>query len=294
MPLSIEAKRDVAARLVTDLFGKGDLSIVDNEVSPDLVDHNGFPGLAPGREGFGQATLAVRQGFPDLSTAPRRIIVEGDRAFYHWEGTATHDGPFAGVPPTGTKVRLSGMEIIRFGDDDLIVEHWIITNAMEMMQQLGVVPGDPPGPWGTVPEVDPGRATTPEENKQVMIRHVEEIWNGKNLDAADELFHPQAVTPYAPLPPGPAGCKVIASMFHSAFPDFHMVVEDIVAEGDLVAARFSQTGTHQGDLFGIPATGRAVDFEEMAFVQIADGKIISTWFETDMLTMMQQLGLGPA
>ncbi len=99
-----------------------------------------------------------------------------------------------------------------------------------------------------------------------MVRHMEEIWNGKDLDAARRLFHPQAVTPYAPLPPGPQGCKIIASMFHNAFPDFHMTVEDIVAEGDLVGARFRQTGTHQGDLFGIPATGRQVDFEEMAVV----------------------------
>ncbi|MEA2931405.1 MAG: hypothetical protein QOI56_190 [Actinomycetota bacterium] len=292
MGLSAHEKGDVARRLVTDLVGQGEMSIIDEFVDPALVDHNGFPGVAPGREGFGQVVAMVRGGFPDLRAAPVRVIVDGDRALYHWEGTATHDGPFAGIPPSGKPVRLSGIEIIRFGDNGKIVEHWIQVNAMEIMQQIGVVPGEPPGPWGAVPEVDPGRATTPDENKQVMVRHVEEIWNDKNLDAADELFHPQAVTPYAPLPPGPAGCKVIASMFNTAFPDFHMTVEDIVAEGDLVGARFRQTGTHQGPLFGIPATGKHVDFEEMAVVQIADGKIVSTWFETDMLTMMQQLGVG--
>ena len=287
-------KADVARRLVTDLFGKGDLSMVDELVDPALVDHNGFPGLAPGREGFGQAVTMVRTGFPDLHSEPVRVIVDGDRALYHWEGDATHGGPFAGVPPTGKPVRLSGIEIIMFNDEGKIVEHWIQVNAMEIMQQIGVIPGapDPLPPYTPVPAVDPGRQTSPDENKQVMIRHVEEIWNGKNLDAADELFHPQAVTPYAPLPPGPQGCKVIAGMFHTAFPDFHMTVEDILAEGDLVGARFRQTGTQQGELFGIPPTGKQVDFEEMAVVQIADGKIVSTWFETDLLTMMQQLGVG--
>jgi predicted ester cyclase len=288
-------KADVARRLVTDLFGKGDLSLVDDVVDPNLVDHTGFPGLAPGREGFGQAVTMVRTGFPDLSCAPVGVIVDGDRAFYHWEGNATQGGPFFGIPPTNKPVRLSGMEIIHFGADGKIVEHWIQTNAMEIMQQLGVVPGAPEGgfpPYTPVPEVEPGRPTSPEENKQIMVRHVEEIWNGKNLDAADELFHPEAVTPYAPLPPGPQGCKVIAGMFHTAFPDFHMTVEDILAEGDLVGARFRQTGTQQGELFGIPPTGKPVDFEEMAVVQIADGKIVSTWFETDLLTMMQQLGVA--
>ena len=292
MGLSRDDKADIARRLVTDLFGKGDLAMVDELVHPDLIDHNGFPGLSPGREGFRQAPGMVRGGFPDLNTTPVRVIVDGDRALFHWEGTATHDGPFAGVPPTGKPVRLSGIEIIRVGDDGKIVEHWIQVNAMEIMQQIGVIPGDPPGPWGPVPEVDPGRATTTEENKQVMVRHVEEIWNGRNLDAADELFHPQSVTPYAPLPPGPTGCKVIAGMFHTAFPDFHITVEDIVAEGNLVGARFRQTGTQQGELFGIPPTGKPVDFEEMAVVQIADGKILATWFETDLLAMMQQLGVS--
>ncbi|MDQ3898849.1 MAG: ester cyclase [Actinomycetota bacterium] len=289
-------KADVARRLVTDVFGGGDVSLVDELVDEGLIDHNPFPGLAPGREGFTQAVTMVRGGFPDLRCAPVRVIVDGDGVFYHWEGNATQSGAFAGIPPTGKAVRLSGMEIIHFGgrDDDKVIEHWILVNGMEIMQQLGVVPGasDPLPPYTPVPTVDAGRATTPDENKQVMVRHVEEIWNGKNLDAADELFHPQAVTPYAPLPPGPQGCKVIAGMFHTAFPDFHMTVEDILAEGDLVGARFRQTGTQRGELFGIPPTGKPVDFEEMAVVQIADGKILATWFETDLLTMMQQLGVG--
>ena len=296
MASSTDEKRSIAQRLVTDVFGGGNVALVDEFVDPGLVDHNPFPGLAPGREGFTQAVTMVRDGFPDLSCAPVRVIVEDDRVFYHWEGNATHNGAFAGIPPTGKSIRLSGMEVIHFGGDaGKVVEHWIIVNGMEIMQQLGVVPGAPEGgfpPYTPVPTVDAGRQTSPEENKQVMIRHVEEIWNGRNLDAADELFHPQAVTPYAPLPPGPMGCKVIAGMFHTAFPDFHMTVEDILAEGDLVGARFRQTGTQQGELFGIPPTGKQVDFEEMAVVQIADGKILSTWFETDLLTMMQQLGVA--
>ncbi|MEA2684821.1 MAG: hypothetical protein QOE93_16, partial [Actinomycetota bacterium] len=205
MGLSASEKADVARRLVVDVFGGGDTSVIDELIDPGLVDHNTFPGVAPGKEGFGQAVAMVRGGFPDLHCEPVRIMTEGDTVLYHWEGTATHAGTFAGVPATGKPVRLSGIEVIHFGDSDKVVEHWIQVNALEVMQQLGVVPGATPGPWGSVPEVDPGRATTPEENKRVMVRHVEEIWNNKDLDAADELFHPQSVTPYAPLPPGPMG-----------------------------------------------------------------------------------------
>jgi predicted ester cyclase len=119
------------------------------------------------------------------------------------------------------------------------------------------------------------------------------IWNDGDYDLADELFHPASVTPDAPqLPVGPEGCKQVARVFRDAFPDFHMTVEDTVAEGDLVVCRFNQTGTHRGELFGIAPTGRSVDFGEMALCRFAGGRIVATWFQTDMLALMSQLGVG--
>jgi predicted ester cyclase len=101
------------------------------------------------------------------------------------------------------------------------------------------------------------------------------------------------VTPEAPqLPTGPEGCKEVDRLFREAFPDFHMTVEDVVAENDLVTCRFRQVGTHRGELFGIAATGKSVDFGEMALCQIAGGQIVATWFQTDMLALMSQLGVG--
>ena len=83
-----------------------------------------------------------------------------------------------------------------------------------------------------------------------------------------------------------------AKMFRDAFPDYHMTIEDIVGEEDRVVARYRQTGTHQGELFGIPPTGKEVDFEEIALLKFADGMIIVSWFQTDLLKMMSQLGIG--
>jgi predicted ester cyclase len=119
------------------------------------------------------------------------------------------------------------------------------------------------------------------------------IWNDGDYDLADELFHPESVTPDAPqLPRGPEGCKQVARAFREAFPDFRLTVEDTVAEADLVMCRFRQTGTHEGELFGIAPTGRSVDFGEHAICQIAGGQIVATWFQTDMLALMSQLGVG--
>lgn len=298
MALSTEQRRNILERFSAEVWSKGDMETADELIDPDLLDHNPFPGMPGKREGFKQTVLMFRRGMPDLTVTPQNFIVDGDFVMDHWEGIATSTEDMAGIPATGRATRLSGIGIARIGDNDKIVERWAQFNLMEIMQQFGVVPG-PDGTampqWGTVPAAPEGRESTTEENKAVFVRHVDEIWNKGNLDAADDLFHPQAVTPYAPiLPPGPEGCKVIAKMFREAFPDLKVEIKNIVAQGDLVAALLRQTATHQGDLFGIPATGKPVDFEEMALVKFVDGKIFVTWFETDMLTVMQQIGVAPA
>jgi predicted ester cyclase len=121
-----------------------------------------------------------------------------------------------------------------------------------------------------------------EENKAIFRRFIEEVWNHGNLAVADELFAPNAVSPSAPqLPPG--------SEFRSAFPDFHMKIEDLIAEGDKVIARLTESGTHLGEFMGIAPTGKHVEFTEIGILRIADSKVIESWYETDMFGLMQQL-----
>lgn len=129
-----------------------------------------------------------------------------------------------------------------------------------------------------------------EENKAIFHRFIEEVWNKGNLAVADELFTPDAVSPSAPnLPPGSEGVKIIATMFRSAFPDFHMTIEDLIAEEDKVVARFTQGGTHKGEFMGIAPTGKQVEFTEIGILRIVGGKVVESWYETDMLGLMQQL-----
>lgn len=117
--------------------------------------------------------------------------------------------------------------------------------------------------------------TTPDENKEIYRQYIEEVWNQGRADASPKYLAVNAVAPSAPtLPPGPEGMRIIVEMFLAAFPDFHMTLEDIIAEGDIVAARFTETGTHRGVFMGIPATNRQVRFTEMAMVRFADGLIV--------------------
>lgn len=137
-----------------------------------------------------------------------------------------------------------------------------------------------------------------EANKAIFRRMIEELWNQGRLDVADELFTSDATSPSAPdLPPGPAGVKAITGMFLKAFPDLHIDIEHEVADGDRVFGHLRERGTHTGPLVTptgeVPATGKSVDFNEMAIVRIADGKIAESWYDMDMVGMLMQIGVIP-
>jgi len=130
-----------------------------------------------------------------------------------------------------------------------------------------------------------------EKNKQIMTRMIEELWNQGNLAVADELFAPDHTSPSAPqLPPGPAGVKLLVKMFHEAMPDYHMDIDLMVADDSQVVARFTQSGTHTGgDLLGMKASSRKATWTEIGILKIKDCEIIESWYEVDMLSMIQQL-----
>ena len=85
-----------------------------------------------------------RAAFPDLKMDPEDIIASGDKVVARVRATGTQDGEFMGLPPSGKRIDVQLMDIIRFGDDGLAHEHWGVFDAMTMMQQLGVVPEAPP------------------------------------------------------------------------------------------------------------------------------------------------------
>jgi len=130
-----------------------------------------------------------------------------------------------------------------------------------------------------------------EQNKLIMHRMIEEIWNKGNLLVADELFSADSYSPSAPdLPKGPEATKMLATMFRSAMPDYHMTIDMIMADEKKVVARFIQSGTHVGaPLMGMPPSGRRAEWTEIGVLEIENGKIVRSWYEVDMLSMLNQL-----
>ncbi len=133
-----------------------------------------------------------------------------------------------------------------------------------------------------------------EENKALLRVWVEEVWNKSNVALVDEKIAPNYVyhDPEHPLH-GPAGFKSLHAMYRSAFPDLHFTIEDMVAEGDKIAWRFKAEGTHQGELQGIPPTGKRVVVAGTLISRIVSGQFVEDWNALDMLGMLQQLGVIP-
>jgi steroid delta-isomerase-like uncharacterized protein len=135
-----------------------------------------------------------------------------------------------------------------------------------------------------------------EENKAIVRRNFEEAWNKGNLAVVDELFALDYIGHFAVHPEPVSGIeayKQFMSGYIVAFPDAHFDIEDIVAEGDKAATRWTVRGTHRGNLAGIPPTGKQVTVTGMWILRIAGGKIAEQWGINDTLGMMQQLGVVP-
>ena len=132
-----------------------------------------------------------------------------------------------------------------------------------------------------------------EENKAITRRFVEEGINRSNERVFLDLLDPDVVDHYAPpgLPPGSAGWNVNRKMFRSAFPDGRWDEETLIAEGDLAIGRYTFRGTHQGEFFGIPPTGKTVVVSNIHIMRFAGDKIVEHWGNGDDLGMLQQLGV---
>ncbi|HKU76874.1 MAG TPA: ester cyclase [Pyrinomonadaceae bacterium] len=135
-----------------------------------------------------------------------------------------------------------------------------------------------------------------EENKQLLRRWFEEVWNKGRADAIEEMLDANGIVhglsddPANPIK-GPQNFRPFHTVFREAFPNMMIVVEDMVAEGDKVAARCSVRARHEGDFLGVSATQSPVDFTGIAIVRIEYGKIVEAWNNFDFMSLHKQVGL---
>jgi steroid delta-isomerase-like uncharacterized protein len=131
-----------------------------------------------------------------------------------------------------------------------------------------------------------------EQNKAIVRRYYEELWNKWNAAIADELIAAdinfRGSLGFAVH--GIMSFKEYMAMVRGAFPDFHNAIDELIAEGDQVVARMTYSGSHRGELYGLAPTGKQVSYSGIAIFRIKGGKIAMGWVMGDALGLMKQLG----
>ena len=134
-------------------------------------------------------------------------------------------------------------------------------------------------------------------NKTVSRRFFEEVFGKGKLNVLDEIIakdHVNSGPGSLPgLPTGPEGAKQLITVYRNAFPDVRFTIDEQIAEGDKVVTRWTGHGTNNGELLGMPATGKSSTVSGISVDRLANGKIAESWGVFDQFGMMQQLGVIP-
>ncbi len=135
-----------------------------------------------------------------------------------------------------------------------------------------------------------------EDNKATSRRFYEEVINQKQLVVINEVAGDNYLSHDFPpgLPPGREGLKIFISVFHAAFPDGHLTIDQMIAEGDTVATRLTFHGTHTGEFQGIAPTGKKVTIPALDMARFESGKLVEHWGGPNQMSLLQQLGVIPA
>jgi steroid delta-isomerase-like uncharacterized protein len=286
-----------------EMVNTGELDRLTEVLAPDFVGQTQPPDEDPGVDGLIAGREEARVGLPDVAIKVDDLVAEGNAVVARTTIRGTHLGDVFGVPPTGKAIQTTAIDLWHV-EGGRLTDNWHLEDALGVMRQVGAIPsGDAATPAAAAeaaPAAAPGAvvadAATLAANKALVRRFDAEIVEGGDLAVADEILAPDFVWHYE-LPPGTPsgseGVKVFAEAVRAAFADVRYAVEDVVAEGDRVAVHSLVSGTHRGEYFGIPASGRSVTIRILDIYRIADGRIAELWTVSDDLGFLMQVDALP-
>ncbi|MDQ5823153.1 MAG: ester cyclase [Chloroflexota bacterium] len=137
--MSLEENKALVRRLIEEDLNLTNLTAANEIIAEDFFDHTNPPGMQHGLDGHKQIVALFSRSFPDLKWTINDMIAEGDKVAIRVSMEATHLGDFFGIPPTGNRVMVEGIHVLRCANGK-IAEHWGNNDDMGLMRQLGVVP----------------------------------------------------------------------------------------------------------------------------------------------------------
>jgi predicted ester cyclase len=293
--MSTEESKAIVGRGIHEIFTTGNLDVMDELFDDDYTFQSGPLGTPRDRASLKMWFGYFRNAFPDLQSTTEDLVAEGESVFARVVLRGTHKGPLWAFEPTGKQMTMHGIHLFKVRDGK-ILDHWLVENRVAMMMQLGLAP--PPKAEmhapGQAPVSSDGESS-PDENKQIVRRLLEEGLGGGGQAAIDELVAPDAVShnPLPGQPQGAAGIRERAARLGAGF-DYKLSVEDLIAEGDRVASRNTIKGTHTGEFLDVPATNSDVKMDDMSVMRVSGGKVVEWWDELDLASLLQQVGAIPS
>jgi steroid delta-isomerase-like uncharacterized protein len=290
------ASRDEMTATALDWYraiGDRDLSRFDDLMTPGTVYRSATSGDSTGVEfprGLYQSAL---DGFSNLVYEPADIAAAGDHVAVRFTASGNHTGDFHGAAPTGKTVTWDGIGIMRF-ECGRIAETWMEIDQVSRMWQIGTAADvpvvrsrldsghrDAAGTVATPPACPPADER---EASQVLFLWLE-VWSTGDTALLDGLLTGDD---------GDAGVgdDLAASVmaYRAAIPDLGDEIELVIADGDLVVARWTATGTMTGEFDGVPPSGGPIRYAGITMLRLECGRIAQAWSESDQATMLDQMG----
>ena len=279
------AQREALDRVAAEGLTQGNAAVLEEFIADDYVVHSPFGDL--NRDAVKGLFDALRAAMTDFSVTREAMIVEGNMAGMRTilNGTFENEfnGPFGVFPPTDQPFHLEIINLFRFNDAGTIQEEWAQFDTAAFMGQLGAAPA--PAAQGVLSE----------EAAAHFAERLAAIFDGPNLDIADEIFAPDFVA-HLPLAPelDLENWKGYVASFYVGIPDLTDQVNQIIIAPDRLILHSTYSGTHTGELFGIPATGNPVSLNGITIFRFNDEGLASeAWSVIDVVGLLAQIGAFP-
>ena len=268
-----------------EAINTGDFEALGEVLAPDVITHYGSGEAVYGLEALG-GLLAGFSAFSDLLVTIDDLAVDGDRVGARYTSRGRQQGEFLSIPNTGTSVEFGGAGIHRI-QDGKIAEVWTVDDWATLTRQLRaghrVAPANTPS--HIAQEASP---ETVSANKRAAAHWIE-LANARAFERLSEDWAQEVTVNQGSDVEKVVGLDALVALlktFYAGMSDLVIDVEDVVGQGDIVFLRTSSHGTHTGELFGIPGSGRPVSYKGIATYYLADGKITREWFNDDMFALM--------
>ena len=280
-----------------------DLAVFDRVAAPDIVYHGATVSDESGLEALKRIYSEALAGFPGIEYTLLTSVADGNAVALRYSVKGVHTGDFRGLPPTGKTITWNHSAFAHV-DCGRISEMWAEIDQLDRLRQLGILAAEGPaarmagaasGPAAT-PAMPADTAScdpqSPQETIAVADRVRAEVYNMRNFDVMPEIFADDYVHGSANGPDaiGVAAGRQRIGAFVTALPDLDWTFDEVIAEGDRVAAHWTTRGTQDGDLLGFAPTGKPVEFTGISFFTVRCSKIVEFQTEMDAAGLLDQVG----